>query len=265
VSVVPEPPVEYDEYDDTWLDGWLAADSRASAVISKQLDDAPGLTGPDVARTLWDVLDSTALLLVGASWPVRYLESFARTRDNAESPFVIGNRGTSGIDGIVSTAWGAAVAHQTPRQTVHIDESGEGDIITVTGGVAYALVGDLTFLHDHNGLVVGDDEPRPDLVFVVIDNDGGGIFSQLEQAGHEHFERVFGTPLGLDLAAVAKAAVVDGVTVVTDVTELVAALDDAAVAGSIRVIIAKVGDRESEAELLRSINRKVAAAVRSVE
>jgi 2-succinyl-5-enolpyruvyl-6-hydroxy-3-cyclohexene-1-carboxylate synthase len=265
VSVVPEPPVEYDEYDDTWLDGWLAADSRASAVITKQLDDAPGLTGPDVARTLWDVLDSTALLLVGASWPVRYLESFARTRDNAESPFVIGNRGTSGIDGIVSTAWGAAVAHQTPRQTVHIDESGEGDIITVTGGVAYALVGDLTFLHDHNGLVVGDDEPRPDLVFVVIDNDGGGIFSQLEQAGHEHFERVFGTPLGLDLAAVAKAAVVDGVTVVTDVTELVAALDDAAVAGSIRVIIAKVGDRESEAELLRSINRKVAAAVRSVE
>jgi 2-succinyl-5-enolpyruvyl-6-hydroxy-3-cyclohexene-1-carboxylate synthase len=96
----------------------------------------------------------------------------------------------------------------------------------------------------------------------VIDNDGGGIFSQLEQAGHENFERVFGTPLGLDLAAVAKAGVVDGVAVVSDVTELVAALDDAAVAGSIRVIIAKVGDRDSEAELLRSINRKVAAALK---
>ena len=127
--------------------------------------------------------------------------------------------------------------------------------------MAYALIGDLTFLHDHNGLIVGDDEPRPDLVFVVIDNDGGGIFSQLEQAGHENFERVFGTPLGLDLAAVAKAAVVDGVAVVTDVTELVSALDDAAVAGSIRVIIAKVGDRASEAALLSTINKKVGAAL----
>jgi 2-succinyl-5-enolpyruvyl-6-hydroxy-3-cyclohexene-1-carboxylate synthase len=175
---------------------------------------------------------------------------------------VIGNRGTSGIDGLISTAWGAALAHQTPRQTVHIDESGEADIVTLTGGVAYALIGDLTFLHDHNGLIVGDDEPRPDLVIVVIDNDGGGIFSQLEQAGSEHFERVFGTPLGLDLATVAKAAVVDGVAVVTDVTELVAALDDAAVAGSIRVIIAKVGDRDAESALLRAISADVAQAIR---
>jgi 2-succinyl-5-enolpyruvyl-6-hydroxy-3-cyclohexene-1-carboxylate synthase len=98
-------------------------------------------------------------------------------------------------------------------------------------------------------------------VIVVIDNDGGGIFSQLEQAGSEHFERVFGTPLGLDLATVAKAAVVDGVAVVTDVTELVAALDDAAVAGSIRVIIAKVGDRDAESALLRSISAEVAQAI----
>jgi len=261
VSVVPEPPMEYDEYDDTWLDSWLAADVRAAAIISKHLDNAPGLTGPDVARTLWDVLDASTLLLAGSSWPVRYLESFARIRPNSESPAVIGNRGTSGIDGLISTAWGAALAHQTPRQTVHIDESGEADIVTLTGGVAYALIGDLTFLHDHNGLVVGDDEPRPDLVIVVIDNDGGGIFSQLEQAGSEHFERVFGTPLGLDLATVAKAAVVDGVAVVTDVTELVAALDDAAVAGSIRVIIAKVGDRDAESALLRSISAEVAQAI----
>ena len=263
VSVVPEPPMEYDEYDDTWLDSWLAADVRAAAIISKHLDNAPGLTGPDVARTLWDVLDSSALLLAGSSWPVRYLESFSRIRENSESPAVIGNRGTSGIDGLISTAWGAALSHQTPRQTVHVDESGEADIVTLTGGVAYALIGDLTFLHDHNGLIVGDDEPRPDLVIVVIDNDGGGIFSQLEQAGSEHFERVFGTPLGLDLSTVAKAAVVDGVAVVSDVTELVAALDDAAVAGSIRVIIAKVGDRDAESALLRAISTDVAQAIRA--
>ena len=95
----------------------------------------------------------------------------------------------------------------------------------------------------------------------MVDNDGGGIFGQLEQAGIEHFERLFGTPLGLDLAAVAKAAAVDGVAVVEDVTSLVAALDDAAAAGSIRVIVAKVGDRATEAQLLQDIQTDVSAAL----
>lgn len=265
VSVVPEPPNAYEDYDDAWLDSWLAADARASAAVSKRLDDASGLTGPDVARTLWDVLDSTALLLVAASWPVRHLEAFARVRDSEDAPFVLGNRGTSGIDGLVSTAWGAALAHQTTRKALSVDEDGTAEIVSVTGGTAYALLGDLAFLHDHNGLVVGDDEPRPDLVIVVVDNDGGGIFGQLEQAGTEHFERVFGTPLGLDLAAVAKAAAVDHVAVVHDVTGLVAALDEATAAGSVRIIIAKVGDRASEAALLRDLQSDVSAALRDLD
>ena len=261
VSVVPEPPTSYESYDDAWLDSWLAADARAAAAVSKRLDDASGLTGPDVARTLWDVLDHSALLLAASSWPVRHLESFARVRGGEESPYVIGNRGTAGIDGLVSTAWGAALGHQSARSAMHVDEDGDAEIVTVVGGTTYALLGDLAFLHDHNGLLVGDEEPRPDLVLVVVDNDGGGIFSQLEQAGSEHFERVFGTPLGLDLAAVAKAAAVDGVVVVSDVTALVAALDDATVAGSVRVIIAKVGDREAEAALLRDVQADVSAAL----
>jgi 2-succinyl-5-enolpyruvyl-6-hydroxy-3-cyclohexene-1-carboxylate synthase len=265
VSVVPEPPSSYDSYDDAWLDSWLAADARASAAVSKRLDDATGLTGPDVARTLWDVLDSSALLLVGASWPVRHLEAFARVRQSEDAPYVIGNRGTSGIDGLVSTAWGAALAHQSTRTAVNVDEDGAAEIVSVTGGTAYALLGDLAFLHDHNGLIVGDDEPRPDLVIVVVDNDGGGIFGQLEQAGTEHFERVFGTPLGLDLAAVAKAAAVDHVAVVHDVTSLVAALDEATAAGSVRVVIAKVGDRVAEAALLRDVAADVAAALRDLD
>ena len=264
VSVVPEPPTEYDEYDDSWLDQWLAADARAAAVVSKRLDDAPGLTGPDVARTLWDVLDSSALLLAASSWPVRHLEAFARVRDGDDVPVVIGNRGTSGIDGLVSTAWGAALAHQSTRTAVNVDDAGNAEVVTVTGGTTYALLGDLAFLHDHNGLLVGDDEPRPDLVLVVVDNDGGGIFGQLEQAGVPHFERIFGTPLGLDLVAVAKAAAVDGVAVVDDVTSLVSALDDATVSGSVRVIIAKVGARAAEAALLREIQDGVSAALRDL-
>ncbi|MBI1378928.1 MAG: 2-succinyl-5-enolpyruvyl-6-hydroxy-3-cyclohexene-1-carboxylic-acid synthase [Frankiales bacterium] len=265
VSVVPEPPTAFEEYDDSWLDSWLAADARAAAAVSKRLDDATGLTGPDVARTLWDVLDSSSLLLVGSSWPVRHLEAFARVRDSEDVPTVIGNRGASGIDGLLSTAWGAGLAHQSTRSALTVDEDGAAEVVSVTGGTAYALVGDLAFLHDHNGLLVGDHEPRPDLVVVVVDNDGGGIFSQLEQAGAEHFERVFGTPLGLDLAAVARAVAVDHVAVVEDVTSLVAALDEATAAGSVRVVVAKVGDREAEAALLRDLQSGVSAALRELD
>ena len=69
-------------------------------------------------------------------------------------------------------------------------------------------MGDLTFLHDSTGLVIGPDEPRPDLTIVVVNDDGGGIFSLLEQGAAEHaaaFERVFGTPHGVDLAALCAA------------------------------------------------------------
>jgi 2-succinyl-5-enolpyruvyl-6-hydroxy-3-cyclohexene-1-carboxylate synthase len=260
VSVVPEPPTAYELYDDSWLDSWLAADAAVDAVVTKRLDAAATLTGPDVARTLWDVLDSTALLLVAASWPARHVEAFTRVRED-DAPLVVANRGASGIDGLLATAWGAALAHQTPRSSLHVDEDGDAEVVTVTGGTAYALVGDLAFLHDHNGLLAGDEEPRPDLVIVVVDNDGGGIFSQLEQRGTPHFERVFGTPLGLDLEKVASAVAVDHVRTVTDVTSLVEALDDATASGGVRVVIAKVGEREAEASLLRDIQADVAAAL----
>ena len=95
---------------------------------------------------------------------------------------MLANRGASGIDGTVSTAVGAALAHG--------------------GGPAYALMGDLTFLHDSTGLVIGPGEPRPDLTIVVVNDDGGGLFTLLEQGAPEHaavFERVFGTPHGADL------------------------------------------------------------------
>ena len=77
-----------------------------------------------------------------------------------------------------------------------------------TPGPAYALLGDLTLLHDTTGLVIGPDEPRPDLTLVVLNDRGGGIFGLLEQGAPEHaaaFERVFGTPHRVDLAALAAA------------------------------------------------------------
>jgi 2-succinyl-5-enolpyruvyl-6-hydroxy-3-cyclohexene-1-carboxylate synthase len=103
---------------------------------------------------------------------------------------VLASRGASGIDGMVSSAIGAALAHQA-----------------VGGGPAIAILGDLAFLHDTPGLLLGPDEPRPDLCLVVVNNDGGGIFSDLEQAAFPGpFERVFGTPHGADIGGLAGAA-----------------------------------------------------------
>jgi 2-succinyl-5-enolpyruvyl-6-hydroxy-3-cyclohexene-1-carboxylate synthase len=103
---------------------------------------------------------------------------------------VLASRGTSGIDGLVSSAIGAALAHQAAG-----------------GGPAVALLGDLAFLHDAPGLMLGPGEPRPDLCLVVVNNDGGGIFSDLEQAAFTGpFERLFGTPHGAGLGDLAHAA-----------------------------------------------------------
>jgi 2-succinyl-5-enolpyruvyl-6-hydroxy-3-cyclohexene-1-carboxylate synthase len=258
VAEVPEAPEDYEAYDDSWLDSWLAADARARAAVERTLDAAEGLTGPDVARTVWDLLGPDNLLLAAASWPVRHLGTFARVRDGGDAPLVVGNRGASGIDGLVSTAWGAALAHQGGTSSLVEDEDGMLSVVTTEGGTAYALLGDLAFLHDHGGLVVGPDEPRPDLVYVVVDNDGGGIFSQLEQAAAPHFDRVFGTPHGLDLVAVARAA---GATAhrVQDVASLVRALDAATATGGVHVVVARVGDRASEAALLARVQAAVSA------
>ena len=102
---------------------------------------------------------------------------------------VLANRGVAGIDGTVSTAVGAALVHGRTG-----------------GGPAFALIGDLTLLHDLTGLLLGAGEHRPDLTVVVPDNDGGGIFSFLPQADivpHARFEQLFGTPTSLDPARVA--------------------------------------------------------------
>jgi 2-succinyl-5-enolpyruvyl-6-hydroxy-3-cyclohexene-1-carboxylate synthase len=105
---------------------------------------------------------------------------------------VIANRGLAGIDGTISTAIGAALARQQR----------DPDARTI------ALMGDVTFLHDSGALVLGPQEPRPDLTIVVVNDDGGSIFTMLEQgapAYAEQYDRLFGTPHGVDIGSLCAA------------------------------------------------------------
>ncbi len=170
-----------------WLDGWLAADRAVRAMVDEILDAGELLSEPRLARDLTAALPDGALLWAASSLPIRDLDQQLRPRSGLR---ILASRGASGIDGLVSSATGAALAHQSAG-----------------GGPAVALLGDLALLHDAPGLLVGPGEPRPDLCVVVVNNDGGGIFSTLEQAAFPGpFERVFGTPHGTPMASLAAAA-----------------------------------------------------------
>jgi 2-succinyl-5-enolpyruvyl-6-hydroxy-3-cyclohexene-1-carboxylate synthase len=150
--------------------------------VDAVLDDDDTLTEPRLARDLARHVPEGALFWIGSSLPVRDIDFHLSPREDLR---ILANRGASGIDGTTSAAIGAALAH---------------------GGPAVALIGDLTFLHDAPGLALGPGEPRPDLCLIVVNNDGGGIFSTLEQAAFPgSFERIFGTPHGARLHHLAAA------------------------------------------------------------
>lgn len=168
--------------DDAWLSSWRTADLVARSAVDAVLDESGTLTEPRVARDLVSGLPAGSLLLVAASMPIRDLDQTMHPRKEIR---VLANRGASGIDGLVSTAVGAALSHAGP---------------------SFALIGDLGFLHDQNGLIIGPMDNRPNLAIVVVNNAGGGIFSLLPPVAFpEAFERVFGTPHQVDIEAVAAA------------------------------------------------------------
>lgn len=168
--------------DGTWLQAWRDADAAATAAVDAQLD---GTTPYDVARIVNAAVPPGGLLFVGSSSPIRDLDLVARPYTVGEKRLIIANRGLAGIDGLLSSAIGAALARPSTK--------------------AIAYVGDLTFLHGSNGLLIGPREPRPDLTIVVASDDGGSIFTTLEQGAPPYassFERIFATPTGANLGAV---------------------------------------------------------------
>ncbi|MGA9227576.1 MAG: thiamine pyrophosphate-dependent enzyme, partial [Mesobacillus sp.] len=163
--------------DSAYLETWLAANSIAKEQLSA-VSDVQELSEGKLFHQLAEMLPEGSTLFVGNSMPIRDLDSFFFF--NEKKIKVMANRGANGIDGIVSTALGVASVSQP----------------------CYLVLGDLTFYHDLNGLMAAK-MYNLNINILLINNNGGGIFSFLPQANEpKHFERLFGTPLDLDFSHV---------------------------------------------------------------
>ncbi|MFZ2174995.1 MAG: 2-succinyl-5-enolpyruvyl-6-hydroxy-3-cyclohexene-1-carboxylic-acid synthase [Rhodococcus sp. (in: high G+C Gram-positive bacteria)] len=223
------------EPDPAWIARCRTLSEHTDKAVRAQLAAHSKVTGLHVAAAVMDALADGDQLLLGASNPVR---DAALVSYPSPTTRVLSNRGVAGIDGTVSAAVGAALAYDEGR--------------------TIALLGDLTFLHDAAGLLIGTGEPRPnDLTIVVANDDGGGIFELLEQGDPQYagvFERVFGTPHGMNLAALCAAYRVEHHLV--DLGELSRQLTDPGVPGD-------RGIRVLEVTTERSGLRELHAAVRA--
>lgn len=209
-------------------DGWLRADALADKIIAEELATIGRITEPGVARSVVQGLPSGATLVVASSMPIRDVEWYAPGRQDIR---VLASRGANGIDGLISTAAGVALA----------------------GAPTTLLVGDVAFLHDSPGLVALA-RRAIDLTIVVVDNDGGGIFSFLPQAASvapERFEQLFGTPHGTDLIALCDA---HGIAADPWTGSLGPST------GGVRVLVATT-DRADNVAVHQQINRAVVNAV----
>ncbi|MBU3688045.1 MAG: 2-succinyl-5-enolpyruvyl-6-hydroxy-3-cyclohexene-1-carboxylic-acid synthase [Actinobacteria bacterium] len=217
--------------DESWSAAWCRAEASASDAVTRACAGLP-LSGPTAARTLVGGLPSGAHVVVSSSMPVRDLEWFGGRCDQL---VVHSNRGANGIDGVIATAIGVAVA---------------------TRGPVGVSIGDVALLHDSSSLA-GLSGRGLDLRIVVTDNDGGGIFHYLPQASvveGSRFEKLFGTPHGTDIAAFGRAHGLS-TSVITSIPELEEALSRP---GPSLMVVAT--DRRGDLDVHRQLHAAVAAA-----
>ena len=218
--------------DSNWREEWLSYFTLASEAISSSAEWSEGHLAAAVAQLPADAL------FVASSRPIRDIEAFAMGSSEArERPQVFANRGLAGIDGNIATAMGIATVFQK----------------------SVALLGDLAFLHDVSALTNVIDS---DLTIIVVDNNGGGIFSTLPQRGVDHFEEVFGTPHDKDLKKIATAFGIKAIEV-GSIEELHSAFESANGKGAsrVKVIVAKVPSRELNATNLDGIRERFSELV----
>jgi 2-succinyl-5-enolpyruvyl-6-hydroxy-3-cyclohexene-1-carboxylate synthase len=174
--LLPGSPTE------TWLQFWQRTDQVTRQALHSTLQDFPDFFEGRVFTELAELLPEGTTLYAGNSMPVRDLDTFFW--NNERTIRMLGNRGASGIDGVISSALGASAA-------ASIAGNNEPTVL---------VIGDLSFFHDLNGLLAAHLH-KLNLVIVLINNDGGGIFSFLPQAAYpDRFEQLFGTPIGLDFS-----------------------------------------------------------------
>lgn len=209
----------------------LAAIQKNNARVHGTLDRFPGsrpyATEPGVCRLISELIPRNHGLFLGSSLPVREMDMYASPCGNSAP--ISSNRGASGIDGTLATAIGFA--------------EGLGRPVTV-------LTGDLAFLYDVNSLALLRGASQP-VTTVVLNNNGGGIFSFLPIADHpEHFEKLFGTPHNLNFAAAAELFSLPYFRVEShcDFAKIYAS----AAAGKTSAIIEVITDRRHNVEIQKS-------------
>ena len=227
--------------DPDWLAGWRSADERAAEAILGVLG-TPDLSEPAIAAELGVLLPETATLFVASSMPVREIETFWPVR--ADPPRVLCNRGANGIDGIVSSAFGAAAA---------------------TDGPVVLLIGDVALAHDIGGLLAAK-RLNLKLTIVLVDNGGGGIFdflpvSRAAMAREDNiYTRHIATPTGLDFA---QAAALYGLAHerVETIPAFRTALERALLPQAGSAIVQVQTDRAANVELHRHVWKAVSGAI----
>ena len=166
-----------------WLNMWVTLDEKVQRLL-KSSEAYNKYSELYLTKEILSSMPDKAQLFIGNSMPIRDVDTVLEKSDNESTLF--GTRGINGIDGIVSSAFGMAAAKPD-----------------VWNGL---LIGDISFFHSMNGLSLGNNHDLA-LTLFVINNNGGGIFSMLpqNQLPNDLFERLFGTPQGIDLEGIAKA------------------------------------------------------------
>ena len=214
------------DIDQSWHDLWKKYEALAAIALSV----LPEWSEAELATVIAEELEDDTALFISSSRPVRDFESFAVPRSGL---ITYANRGLAGIDGNISTALGVATQHSE----------------------SYAVIGDLAFLHDVSALA---NPTKDNLTIIVVDNDGGGIFSTLGQRGSKGFETIFGTPHGIDISSVVKGFGISSQRI-SSAKELHIALQQ--IHTGLHVIVAKMPHREENADSIAAVLNKYSQLV----
>ena len=225
----------------TWKQTWQEAGKIAHSIVQQLLKENSKMSALHVVDCLMKNLPKNSHIHLASSLAARDFELLTSPETN--SPFSNGevsvsmNRGVNGIDGVISTAMGTALSSKLPT---------------------FAMLGDIAALHDLSSFVIPTLEKKPNITFIVNDNNGGGIFNLLEQSEVEDFERVFGTPTDINLVEVFKSLGAE-VKLITKIDDLATNLN---VPNGLKVLVVKIQSRKAEADLRKLIFEEVNRSIK---